>query len=61
MGVLERAHGELDHALLVVGARSLLVLVGGHAEQQHRRDAQPVDLARLLDGLRDRKTLDARH
>ncbi len=35
MGVLERAHGQLHHALVVVGARALLVLLGRQAEQQH--------------------------
>ena len=35
--VLDRAHRELHDALVVVGARALLVLLGGHAEQQHGR------------------------
>ena len=61
MRLLERAHGELHHALVVVGARALLVLLGGQPEQQHRRDAERVRLARLLHGVRDRQPLHARH
>ena len=61
VGLLERAHGELHDALVVVGAGALLVLLGGHAEQQHRRDAERVRLAGLLDRVRDRQPLDAGH
>ena len=53
--VLDRARGELDDALVVPGARALLVLVGGDAEEQDGRDAERVGLARLLDGARDRR------
>ena len=42
VGVLDRARGELDDALVVPGARALLVLVGGDAEQQHGGDAERV-------------------
>ena len=40
MGGLDRARGELDHALVVPRARALLVLVGRQAEQQHAGDAE---------------------
>ena len=58
--LLDRARGELDDALVVVGARALLVLLGRDAEQQHRRDAERVRLAGLLDRVRDRQPVDAR-
>ena len=40
MGGLDRARGELDHALVVPCAGALLVLVGGQPEQQHAGDAE---------------------
>ena len=61
MGLLDRARGELDDALVVVGAGALLVLVVRDAEQQHRGDAERRDLARLLDRRRDRQAIDTRH
>ena len=59
--LLERAHGQLHDALVVVCARALLVLLGGEPEQQHGRDAELMGDARLLDGVGDREPLDARH
>ena len=61
VGLLDRADRELDDALVVVGARALLVLVVGDAEQQHGRDAEGGGGARLLDGVGDREALDAGH
>jgi hypothetical protein len=61
VGLLDRPHGELDDALVVVGAGARLVLLGGDAEQQHRRDAELLDRAGLLDRVRDRQPLDAGH
>ena len=61
VGILDRARGELDGALVVPGARALLVLVGGDAEEQDGGDAQRVGLARLGDGARDREPVDAGH
>ncbi len=61
VGVLERPDGQLDHALVVVGAGRALVLLGRQAEQQHRRHAGGVGGARLLDQVRDRQPVDARH
>ena len=52
MRVLDRARRELDDALVVPGARALLVLVGRDAEQQHGGDAERVRLAGLLDRVR---------
>ena len=40
VGLLDRARGELDDALVVPGARALGVLRGRDPEQQHGRDAQ---------------------
>ena len=61
VGLLDRARGELDDALVVPGARALLVLVRGDAEEQHGGDAQRGGLARLVDGGGDREPVDARH
>jgi hypothetical protein len=61
VGVLDRPRGELDRALVVPGARALLVLVRGDAEEQDGRDAQRRGLARLGDGARDRQPVDAGH
>ena len=44
---LDRARGELDHALVVPRAGALLVLGRRQAEQQHRGDAERGRLARL--------------
>ena len=40
MGLLQRPHRHLDDALVVVGARPGLVLVGGDAEEQHGADSR---------------------
>ena len=40
MRLLDRARRQLDDALVVPGAGALVVLVGGDAEQQHRRDPE---------------------
>ena len=61
VGLLQRPDGHLDDALVVVGARARLVLVGGDAEEQDRADAGGGDLGRLGDQLGDREALDAGH
>ena len=61
VGLLQRAHRHLDHALVVVGAGAELVLGGGDAEEDHRADADRDQLGRLGDGLGDRQPLDAGH
>ena len=53
---LDGARGELDDALVVPGARALLVLVGGQAEEQDARDAERGALA----GLRTASSIDSR-
>ena len=60
MGGLDRARGELDHALVVLGARAELVLGGRQAEQQHRRDPERVRDPGLLDRAVDAQVVDAR-
>ena len=57
---LDRARGELDHALVVPGARALLVLLGRQAEQQHARDPERGGGARLVDRAVDREMVDSR-
>ena len=57
---LDRARGELDHALVVPGARALLVLLGRQAEQQHARDPERGGGARLVDRAVDRQVVDPR-
>ena len=59
--LLERSNRELDDALVVVGARALLVLLGRQAEQQHGGDAELVRLSGVLHGLGDRQPVHARH
>ena len=61
VGLLDRPHGELHHALLVVRARPLRVLLRGNPEQQHRRDPERVRRAGLLHRVRDGEALDPRH
>ena len=45
MGLLQGAHGQLHDALVVVRTGALLVLLGGHTEQKHCRNPEPVRLA----------------
>ena len=59
--LLDRPCGELDDALVVVGARADVVLLGRDAKDDHCRNAELLRLARLVDGVRDRQPLDARH
>jgi hypothetical protein len=58
---LESAYRQLDDTVVVPGARTLLVLLGRDAEQQHRRDAEGQGLAGLLDDRRERVAVDAGH
>jgi carbonic anhydrase/acetyltransferase-like protein (isoleucine patch superfamily) len=53
MGVLQRSGGELDDALVVVGAGAELVLVRRDAEEQDAGHAEPQGLAGLLDRVRN--------
>ena len=55
---LDRARGELDHALVVPRARALGVLARRQAEEQHGRDAERVRDPGLLDGAVDREVVD---
>ena len=61
VGVLDGPRGELDDALVVPGARALVVLVGRDAEEQHAGQPERARLARLGHGLRDRQALHAGH
>ena len=58
--LLDRARGELDDALVVVGAGALGVLAVGDPEQQHGGQAERLRGARLLDGRGDAQAIDAR-
>ena len=60
-GVLHRADRLLHDAVLGVGLRAARVLVGGHAEQQHGRDAHAGGVLALLDQLVDREAVLAGH
>ena len=57
---LDRARGELDHALVVVGAGAELVLGGREAEQQHGGDPERVGDPGLLDRAVDAQVVDPR-
>ena len=59
--VFDGAHGELHDALGVVGAARRRVLVRGDAEQQHRRNAETLDLAHLGQQVADRELLATGH
>ena len=61
LGLLERAHRELDDALGVVGAGGGVVLVGRDPEQQHGGDPERRDLLSLLVEVGDREPLDSGH
>ena len=61
VGLLQRADGELDDPLRVVGARAGLVLLARDAEQDHGADPGRLELCRLGDELGDREPLHARH
>jgi hypothetical protein len=61
VGLLDRARGELDHALVVPGSRALVVLVRRDAEEQHGRQAQRRSRSGLVDRPRDRQPVDAGH
>ena len=61
MGLLDRPRRQLHDALVVPGARALLVLGGGEPEQQHGGDPELRRLARLGDRVGDREPVDAGH
>jgi len=59
--VLDRPHGHLDDALGVVGSRGRGIFVGGDAEEEDGRDAEPDHFTHLGQQVADRELVAPRH
>jgi hypothetical protein len=61
MRFLDGPRGQLDHALVVPGARSLLVLARREPEQEHGGDPELLRLPGFGHGVGDRQVVDPGH